>query len=78
MNDLLIGLLSTLLASNAPTAVSNLVRKTTGVAVTLTDPNDPVAVELKRLMAEDNGYNSKEDYRLLQFVILQFRNVKMI
>jgi tetratricopeptide (TPR) repeat protein len=61
VNDLLIGLLSSLLASNAPAVVSNLVQKTTGVRITVTDPNDPVERELARLMKEDDAAQAEVD-----------------
>ena len=45
MTNLLIGLLSALVATNQPAAVSNLVTQTTGLKVTIPDPNDPVEQE---------------------------------
>ena len=50
MSDLTIGLLSALLATNQPQAVSNLVQQHTGVSVPLVDVNDPAERELRNLM----------------------------
>ena len=54
MNDLTIGLLSALLATNQPQAVSNLVQQQTGFSVPLTNPNDPEEQELHQLMIADD------------------------
>ena len=48
MNDLTIGLLSALLATNQPLAVSNLVQQHTGVSVSMPNPNDPAEQELQK------------------------------
>src|ERR1035441_5968131 len=50
MSDLTIGLLSALLATNQPQAVSNLVQQHTGVALPIVDVNDPAERELRDLM----------------------------
>ena len=55
MSDLTIGLLSALLATNQPQAVSNLVQQQTGVAVPLVDVNDPVEKQLRDLMIADDA-----------------------
>ena len=55
MNDLTIGLLSALLATNQPQAVSNLVQEHTGIAVPLVDMNDPVEQQLRDLMIADDA-----------------------
>jgi len=54
MNDLLIGLVSALLATNQPQAVSNLIQQKAGVLVNIPNANDPAERELDRLMAEDD------------------------
>src|SRR5260221_9709043 len=54
MSDLLIGLLSAVLATNQPAAVSNLVTETTGISITIPDPNDPVEKEFQKLMEDDD------------------------
>ena len=61
VNDLAIGLLSALLATNPPTAVSNLIQKKTGLAVAVANPNDPVEREFKKLMAEDDAAHEQVD-----------------
>ena len=53
MSDLTIGLLSALLATNQPQAVSNLVQEHTGVSVPL--QADPAEQELHNIMAEDDA-----------------------
>jgi hypothetical protein len=47
MNDLTIGLLGALLATNQPLAVSNLIQQSTGVSVAVVEPNDPAEQELR-------------------------------
>lgn len=61
MSDLLVGLLSALVATNQPVALSNLVVKTTGVAVEITDPNDPVEKEYRKLLEEDDAAQEEVD-----------------
>ena len=55
MNDLTIGLLSALLATNQPQAVSNLVQQQTGVSVEVDNSRDPEETELRQLMIEDDA-----------------------
>jgi cytochrome c-type biogenesis protein CcmH/NrfG len=55
VNDLTIGLLSALLATNQPQAVSNLVQQHTGVSLPLVDVNDPAERELRNLMIGDDA-----------------------
>jgi tetratricopeptide (TPR) repeat protein len=55
VNDLTIGLLSALLATNQPQAVSNLVQQQTGVSVPIVNPDDPAEKELKQLMIDDDA-----------------------
>jgi len=54
VSDLTIGLLSALLATNQPQAVSNLVQDQTGISVPLSDPKDPELQELRQLMMADD------------------------
>lgn len=61
MNDLLVGLLGALLATNQPAAVSNLVQKKTGLAVTVPDLNDPVEREYQKLMVDDDAAQAEVD-----------------
>jgi len=61
VSNLLIGLLGALVATNQPAAVSNLVLKTTGVSVTVTDPNDPTEQEFQKLMDEDDAAQVEVD-----------------
>src|ERR1019366_6188508 len=55
MSDLTIGLLSALLATNQPQAVSNLVQQHTGLSVPIVDANDPAERELHELMIADDA-----------------------
>jgi len=55
VNELTISLLSALLATNQPQAVSNLLRQNVGVSVSVPDPNDPAEKELRQLMQEDDA-----------------------
>ena len=61
MNDLLIGLLSALVATNPPAAVSNLVQKKTGLSVAIADANDPVERAYRKLMADDDVAQAEVD-----------------
>ena len=61
MNDLTIGLLSALLATNQPQAVSNLIQQNVGVTVSIPNPNDPAELELQRLMMDDDAAQSEVD-----------------
>ncbi|MSU58282.1 MAG: tetratricopeptide repeat protein [Pedosphaera sp.] len=61
MSDLLIGALGALLATNQPAAVSNLPVKETGITISVTDTNDPVEKEFKKLMDEDDAAQAEVD-----------------
>ena len=54
MNQLLIGLVGALIATNQPLAVSNLIQQQTGVPVAMVNPNDPAEKALDELMARDD------------------------
>ncbi|HLP76048.1 MAG TPA: tetratricopeptide repeat protein, partial [Candidatus Paceibacterota bacterium] len=61
MSSLLIGLIGAALATNQPSAVSNLVEQTTGVSVQVPDPNDPVEREFKQLEEDDDDAHEEVD-----------------
>jgi len=61
VNDLLIGLLSALVATNPPVAVSNLVQKKTGLSVAIADANDPVERAYQKLMEDDDLAQAEVD-----------------
>ncbi len=61
MNDLLIGLLSALVATNQPIAVSNFVARTTGISVAIPDPNDPLEKEYNKLLEQDDAAQEEVD-----------------
>src|SRR5258708_488370 len=54
MSSLLAGLVSVLVATNQPAALSNLVVQTAGVSIDLPDANDPVEREYHKLMEDDD------------------------
>jgi tetratricopeptide (TPR) repeat protein len=61
VNDLTIGLLGALLATNQPLAVSNLVQQNTGVSVAIANPNDPEELELRQIMEDDDAALAEVD-----------------
>jgi cytochrome c-type biogenesis protein CcmH/NrfG len=61
VNNLTIGLLSALLATNQPQAVSNLIQQQTGIAVSIPNPNDPAEKELDKVMADDDAAQAEVD-----------------
>jgi tetratricopeptide (TPR) repeat protein len=61
VNDLLAGLLGALMATNQPTALSNLIHKKTGLAVTVPAKNDPTELEFQKLMADDDAAQAEVD-----------------
>ena len=61
MNELLIGLVGALIATNQPLAVSNLIQQNTGISVTMVNPNDPAEQELQKLMAGDEAALTEVD-----------------
>ena len=61
MSNLLIGLLSALVATNQPAALSNFLAQTTGALVNAPDPNDPVEKEYKKLLEQDDAAQEEVD-----------------
>jgi hypothetical protein len=61
VNELLIGLVGALMATNQPLAVSNLIHQNVGVSVAMTNPGDPAEQELQKLMAEDDAAQAEVD-----------------
>jgi tetratricopeptide (TPR) repeat protein len=61
MNELLIGLVGALLATNQPQAVSNLIQQNAGLSVIIPNLNDPAEKELDRLMTEDDAAMAEVD-----------------
>jgi tetratricopeptide (TPR) repeat protein len=59
VTNLVIAAVSALLATNQPTALSNLVHSQTGIAITAT--NDPVEQALEKIMQEDNAARAEVD-----------------
>ncbi len=55
MSDLLAGLLAALVSTNTPASVSNLVQQQTGIAISVNDTNNPVALEYLKLVADDDA-----------------------
>jgi tetratricopeptide (TPR) repeat protein len=54
VSDLLLGALSALLATNTPSALSNLVRAQTGLVIAVPDAKDPAEREYQRILALDD------------------------
>ncbi len=65
MSNALIGLISTLLATNQPAAISNLISQNTGISVTVPNPNDPIDQEFRKLMAADDAAQAEVDKWIL-------------
>jgi tetratricopeptide (TPR) repeat protein len=61
VTNLLIGLVSALVATNSPTAVSNLMVNTTGVSVSVPDTNSPVEKEYQKLLDDDDTAQAEVD-----------------
>jgi len=61
MDSFLIGLLGALIATNQPSAVSNFVTRTTGISVTIPNPNDPVEKEYQQLLETDDAAQEEVD-----------------
>ena len=61
MSNLAIAAVSALLATNQPAAVSNLVQSQTGISVSVNATNDPVELELQKLMRADDAARVEVD-----------------
>jgi tetratricopeptide (TPR) repeat protein len=61
VSSLLIGLLGALVATNPPASMSNLLTATTGVSISVTASNDPVRMELKKVMEDDDSAQGEVD-----------------
>lgn len=61
MSTLALGLLSALLATNPPAAVSNLVNQRTGLRLEIPDPHDPVEQRYHQLLEEDDEAQAEID-----------------
>lgn len=61
MNQLLIGLVGALVATNQPLAVSNVIQQNAGISVSIPDPNDPAEKELHQLMIADDAAMAEVD-----------------
>ncbi len=61
MSNLLVGVVSALVSTNQPVALSNLIVKETGVSVAIAHTNDPVEKELQKLMEQDDAAQAEVD-----------------
>lgn len=61
MTNLVIAALGAILATNQPVAISNLALSQTGIAISVTDTNDPVTVALEKLMQDDDDVRAEVD-----------------
>jgi tetratricopeptide (TPR) repeat protein len=66
MASMLTGLLAALVATNQPSAVSNLVREKTGAKIEVAHPNDPVEQEYFRLILADQSAQDETDRWMLE------------
>jgi tetratricopeptide (TPR) repeat protein len=55
VSDLLIGLLSAMLSTNPPVAVSNLAASTTGLSIRIVNTNDPVEAAYRKILEDDDA-----------------------
>jgi tetratricopeptide (TPR) repeat protein len=55
VNELLVGLVGALVATNQPLAVSNLIQQQAGVTVQIPNAQDPAETELRDIMIEDDA-----------------------
>ena len=55
MTNFIIAALGAVLATNPPAAISNLAHSQTGIVVKVNATNDPVEIEFKKLMEEDDA-----------------------
>jgi tetratricopeptide (TPR) repeat protein len=61
VNELLIGLVGALIATNQPLTVNNLMQQNAGVSVMMVNPNDPAEKALAELMARDDDVLAEVD-----------------
>jgi tetratricopeptide (TPR) repeat protein len=61
VSNLTIGLLSALLATNQPQAVSNLIQQHAGISVSIANPNDPAESELQKILDDDDAAQAEVD-----------------
>lgn len=55
MSDFLVGLLSAVLSTNPPQAMSNLVAEKTGISIPLVNTNDPVENDYYKILVDDDA-----------------------
>jgi tetratricopeptide (TPR) repeat protein len=55
VSDLLVGLLSAVLSTNTPVAVSNLVAEKTGISIPVINTNDPVEAAYYKVLQDDDA-----------------------
>jgi tetratricopeptide (TPR) repeat protein len=61
VSNLLIGVVGAVLATNQPAALSNLVTQTTGMSISVTDTNSPLAQELHKIEEQDDAAAAEVD-----------------
>lgn len=64
MNDLLLGLVGALVATNQPLAVSNLIQQQSGITVQIPNPDDPIESELRQIMIADDATMDDIDHTI--------------
>ena len=70
MDSLLIGILSALVATNQPTAVSNLIADKTGLSVSIPDPNDPAEKDFEKLLGDEEAAQAEVDQWIRELRVL--------
>jgi tetratricopeptide (TPR) repeat protein len=55
VSDLLVGLLSAVLSTNTPVAISNLVAEKTGISIPVVNTNDPVEAAYYKVLQDDDA-----------------------
>jgi tetratricopeptide (TPR) repeat protein len=61
VTNLIVGLISALLATNQLEATTNLLKQTTGLSIDVAEPGDPVEKEYKKLLEEDDHAHDEID-----------------
>lgn len=71
MNELLVGLVGALVATNQPLAVSNLIQQQAGMTVQIPNGQDPAETELRDIMIEDDAAVDEVDQWVQSNTILR-------
>ena len=75
MSATLLLLLGALASTNPPVSLSNYVAQTTGIVVNVSNPKDPVEMEYKEILAEDDAVQEEADRRIRENNIYREKGV---